>query len=390
MKRFLACLAVTSLSCTVTAPTGAQTIAVCDPSACASGICDAATDTCAVLECEAPKMCPACQVCAEPIVCEMAQPRCTATPTDSCTAGKYCDTTLDACRDGCRGDSDCPLGHCNTTTHACDPCKSDLDCAGEDTCVAGACVAACSSNTPCAAGSLCCGGQCVVGDTTLHCGGCQRACTANQFCAQSTCTTLSLSKICDLPIVVVHDGLAGHDSSANVIVAGLGASCPVPPPVTTTTVADLSALAADGEPVWRANSVYLFAGTKAQHKGIRWLDRLEGGVTKVLAQSTPGGVVLATIRATGVHHLEIDPIYLSAGHGFFIIELVRDSRTGAPVLLSFALNESAVAAAAWYLVTYIIPLRASFPGGYYVVEWLDQNADNSPDAGDAFGIHLHD
>ena len=86
-------------------------------------------------------------LCTATETCNSQTGRCEAGGTMSCAmdgdcpAGEYCNTTLNACRPGCRDNSDCPMGICNASHQCvqgagalCGPCQSDADCPAGLTC----------------------------------------------------------------------------------------------------------------------------------------------------------------------------------------------------------------------------------------------------------------
>jgi hypothetical protein len=122
---------------------------------------------------------------------------CLAAPSDTCTAGGYCNPAHQ-CAVGCKGEADCQSGqHCDVASHRCVTCTKDAECAdagpSKKCSQSGSCVDVCNGDgTACGSGGTCCGGLCLsLATDVLNCGHCGTACSTSNgspSCAAGKCS----------------------------------------------------------------------------------------------------------------------------------------------------------------------------------------------------------
>ncbi|MBK7858050.1 MAG: hypothetical protein IPJ65_05375 [Archangiaceae bacterium] len=331
-----------------------------------------------------------CGQCSTSADCSGALPQCdTATavcvgcltaPADTCASGSYC--VAQTCVQGCKSGSECASGIC-FANHDCFRCQGDLECNVGRLCGTGVCSAPCGDDAgTCAGSATCCNQRCV--DTTAdvrYCGGCGTACGRDDFCAASSCVPALLSNVCVQPKVrAVLDDQVPDDDAGTRIAQALVDACPVPG-FSTIAQAELDAGYFDidtAEPLQLGELVVAGGGSYFQHV-VGWLE--QSGAARVSETGTvqqyrytlrDGGVISTGATST-----------LDAHHDVFVVQMTRSS-SGAIVLTASGFYAPGTAAAAWYFVNVLLPMRASLADAWYLVEWTDGNADALPDATDTW------
>lgn len=157
---------------------------------------------------------------------------CLSTPSDTCTAGGYCNATNE-CVAGCKSDSDCSGKKCNTTAHRCVDCVVDGDCVGagaNSKCSpSGTCAQSCAGDgTPCGTGGTCCGSFCLqTASDVLNCGACGNVCSTTNdtpTCAAGKCTFTCASGFAHCGPPDANTGCETNIRTANDC-GSCGASC---------------------------------------------------------------------------------------------------------------------------------------------------------------------
>lgn len=302
---------------------------------------------------------------------------CRATP-DSCDAGSWCNAG--ACAPGCGRDSDCASGLCSAA-HECLRCRADAECLPGRLCTSGACHDPCSStNNTCGAAQTCCGNRCAdVGSDPRFCGGCGSACTGGAVCSAMTCDPATLSGVCFMPTAVAV--LDGFDDVSSVALAASLSGCS--PAVTYTTVSQLDAgfiNPVTGYPS-RTGDTLCVAGGSFFQRVTRYLE--ESGLAPVRDTST-SSVYRYSRRDGGI--ITQGPIsLLSATRDIFVVQVVHTPE-GVRVLNAAGYYVEGTAAAAWYFVNTLLPMRPSLTDAWYVVDWTDLNVNGMPDPGDTWTV----
>lgn len=314
------------------------------------------------------KVCdPAANVCVE----------CRATP-DSCDAGSWCNAGT--CAPGCGRGSDCASGRCNAT-HECERCRGDAECLPGRLCTSGACHDPCSTtNDTCGATQTCCGNRCAdVGSDPLYCGGCANACTSGEVCSASTCAPPALSSVCFLPNAVAV--LDGFDDTPSIALAASLAGCSPPVPYTTVHQLDAGFINPDtGYPSPTGATLCVAGGSFFQHVS-RYLE--QSGLAPVRDTSTTS-VYRYSRRDGGV--ITQGPIsLLSETRDVFVVQVVHTPE-GARIVNAAGYYVEGTAAAAWYFVNTLLPMRPSLTDAWYVVDWTDLNVNGVPDAADTWVV----
>ena len=73
---------------------------------------------------------------------------------------------------------------------------------------------------------------------------------------------------------------------------------------------------------------------------------------------------------------------IGATHDLIVVELIRDTATGVPIILGYGIDVSGTKAAAWYFINVIMTSLSSFSANWYVLEWIDDGVTGPSDAGE--------
>lgn len=380
------------------------TPATCSPACgagytCQNGTCvgSCTASSCASGACLNPTTCAQCTLDAH---CSGSTPRCSANhcvacvpgASDNCSSGNYCDGATNTCTKGCKANSECASNSCNPTSHDCSACVNDGECSLGKVCNAGTCEAPCSSNAQCSGGKLCCGSKCTSQYQDTGCHACNITCTASQFCGASACVNMRFEQLCELDAVtVIHDGDAVDNTAGDAVGAAFSTVCGRS--IAASAVDQTNAAVVDqatGQPKPAPGKFLILAGGSFVHNVVRYLVE-SPGLSKVFDTYADNGVdYVIRRRSDNALLMTIDPSTLSAGHDYFVVEMIKEPTTKAVSLAFYGMDAPGTRAAAWYLANQAMPMRASFMGTYYIVEWTDQNGDETPNGADMFTIHLHD
>lgn len=329
-----------------------------------------------------------CGECASPMDCPAGLPicdpgrsvcLCSAAP-DSCPGATYCDQGT--CRPGCHDGASCRSGVC-TASHDCLNCQTDDECAGGRRCGTGVCSAPCQTAATCQSGELCCGDTCVdPARDVLHCGACAAPCADTQFCGRGACREVVLANVCEQPIArVMLDGVSIDDDAGLSIAQALAQGCT--PMVSLRIGGQFDAGVLDlstGEPL-QVGELLVAGGGSFRQRAIAWLEfnaltpvREADDATTLTYSRRDAGVILSTPLAG-----------LSTSHDLFVVQFVR-TPYGATVLNASGYYAAGTAAASWYVVNTLLPQRATLTVGWYLVDWVDTNANQLPDAADTWTV----
>jgi hypothetical protein len=213
-----------------------------------------------------------------------------------------------------------------------------------------------------------------------HCGACNQPCIGDNFCGGGTCQATLLSNTCSEPVVrAVLDGIVADDDAGTSIAQALVAACAPAPMFAIAGQADAGVIAVNtGEPL-ELGALLIAGGGDYYQRVVNWLETSGAAHIKDSSSSTQyqytlrdGGVVSEGLAAdVGPHH------------DIFVVQLSRSS-AGELVLSASGFYASGTAAAAWYFINVLLPMRATLADSWYVVEWSDTTMDGLPDVNDAW------
>ncbi|MBL8683386.1 MAG: hypothetical protein JNK05_29730 [Myxococcales bacterium] len=178
----------------------------------------------------------------------------TVAPTDTrpgclsdneCRADQFCDMRTGQCAPGCSRDEGCSgeTPRCNTMSHTCVPCVTDMHCPSGQVCRGNRCVMGCSPTQPCPGGQTCCTDACIDTQTnSANCGACGTMCNipnAEPSCSMGRCAVGRCSGNfgdCDNNAM---NGCETDTGSSAAHCGRCGNPCPVPPNATATCAAGM-------------------------------------------------------------------------------------------------------------------------------------------------------
>lgn len=339
-----------------------------------------------------PSACPACEsgFCLDDGTCVECLPN-----DDQCPQGQYC-TADNECKPGCKADgSSCASGSCNED-HNCNKCISDDECTPDLVCSDGTCAAACTAeqegtSVGCSDGLTCCSLHCTqLLVDSQNCGACGSACEAGQFCGVSecagqdcvTCHDVTLSNVCAVSKVIVILDSSNNEADGNRVTGraigeALGNGCTTRPEITEAEQDSVEALNfTTGQPVSNGGELLVVAGGPFYQvvEGYLEKQKLSPLYWKVLEGSTE---FRKTSNDEPVVALPIAGDHDS--HDFFIVQFMRDAKSGSLVLNAQGMWLSGTVAAAYQLQNGILPDLASADRAWYAYEWTDADGDKAPD-----------
>jgi hypothetical protein len=309
---------------------------------------------------------------------------------DQCPQGEYC-TTENECAPGCKPDgSSCASGSCGEDGN-CENCIADDECQPDFVCGGGVCAAPCTEaqeglDAGCSAGLTCCALRCteLVVDSK-NCGECGNACGADQFCGQSECRDVALANVCSVSKVIVILDTSKNDSDGNrangrAMGSALEAQCATSPALTEAEQDSVEALNfTTGQPVSDGGELLVVAGGPFFQvvQGYLESEKIAPLYWKVLSDSTE-------YRKTSNDETVVSqPI--AGDHDSrdqFIIQFMRDPKSGSLILNAQGFWLSGTIAAAYHLEHAILPNLAAATQAWYAYEWQDQDGDLTPDPGE--------
>lgn len=191
-----------------------------------------------------------------------------------------------------------------------------------------------------------------------------------------------LANVCEQPIArVMLNGVSTDDDAGLSIAQALAQGCT--PSVSMRVGSQFDAGVLDpstGEPL-QVGELLVAGGGSFRQRAIAWLELnalapvREAHDETTLTYSRPDGGVVHLTPLAG----------LSASHDLFVVQLVR-TPYGATVLNASGYYSGGTAAASWYVVNTLLPQRATLTVGWYLVDWVDTNADQLPDAADTWTV----
>ena len=301
---------------------------------------------------------------------------------DQCPAGTYC-SAANTCVDGCKNGDSCASGVCDAN-HDCQSCISDQECSEPHVCGAAQCASACtadqeSGNAGCGTGLTCCSLHCVATlNDQKHCGACGTACTDSQFCGQSGCLPLQLSSLCQVgKIVIILDGQFGDDPTGRALGQALVDHCP-----TSQTQREVSQSIADalnpatGRPVSGSDEVLVVAGGGFFQHATDYL--VSRKIAPVVDVNTQGKYEFHESDTDAVIASELTS-EASESHDLFSVQFIREPSSGSLILSAYGFTVGGTAAAALYFGQVLAPTLSTASKAWYVGEWTDKDADQTPD-----------
>ncbi len=329
-------------------------------------------------------MCPGCEsgFCLPDGACVACLP-----DNDHCPQGQYC-TAQNECAPGCKADgSSCASGSCGPD-HSCDNCISDDECTPDLVCGGGVCAAACTAqqegtNVGCSTGLTCCDLHCTELEVdSQNCGACGSSCGAGQFCGLSDCQDVSLGNVCSVSKVIVildttKNSADGNRVTGRAMGAALGALCGSRPTVIEAEQDSVEALNfTTGQPVSDGGELLVVAGGPYYQmlEGYVESEKIAPLYWKVLEDSTE---YRKTSNDETVVSLPIAGDHESSD--FFIIQFMRDSKSGSLILNAQGFWLSGTVAAAYQLEHGVLPALPASNHAWYAYSWTDADGDKAPD-----------
>jgi len=240
----------------------------------------------------------------------------------------------------------------------------------------------CGDGGECSASLSCCATFCV--DTRKdphHCGACGTACGASSFCTGTACSPVVFPSVCDNPnALVVKDPHEPDNIAAARIGAALMATCM---PATVIAEKDQEApgvLDPAGRPLGGGSTSYVVGGGPFGQRLLGYLDK--AGLTSVYITGDGTNITFRS-RMTSQDVVAAPTTTLTAGHDYFLVEVVAEPISGTLVIAAMGMLAPGTSAAGFWVSTEMVPKRAMFPDSWYVFEWTD-SGDQVPNAADAF------
>lgn len=306
---------------------------------------------------------------------------------DQCPQGQYC-TEANECAPGCKADgSSCASGSCGDD-HNCNNCIADDECTPDLVCGGGLCAAACTAaqegtTAGCSDGLTCCALHCTELEVdSQNCGACGNACGASEFCGLSACRGVAIANVCSVSKVIVILDTSKNEADGNrvtgrAIGSALEAQCGSRPALTEAEQDSVEALNfTTGQPVSDGGELLVVAGGPFYQvvQGYLESQKIAPLYWKVLEdkteyRKTSNDETVLSRPIAGEHDTQ----------DVFVVQFMRDPKSGSLILNAQGLWLSGTVAAAYYVEHGILPNLAAATKAWYAYEWADLDGDLAPD-----------
>lgn len=330
---------------------------------------------------------------------------------DNCPSGTVCGAT-NTCTPGCKADgTSCASGVCADAKN-CQSCMGDDECGGGNVCGDNRCAPKCTvaqegTQQGCASGHSCCSLHCVDLDTdSEHCGVCGAACGAGQFCGPSACSDsgaagaggadgaagangnsdacvschdITLANICAVPrVAVILDGADGNEVAGRALAAAIAAHCDPAPVMREVSQTVTDALnPASGRPISGAHELLIAAGGSFFARLLVYLDAEH---VSPIYSFFDGKTTIGFRKASNNQDVVTrDRNESNDDHDFFVIQFLREPKSGSIILNAQGFWLSGTTAATYFFDKEVMPNLSQYDKAWYVYEWKDKDGDKAPD-----------
>jgi hypothetical protein len=236
------------------------------------------------------------------------------------------------------------------------------------------------AGTACGVNGTCCSGRCVdLQHDLTHCGSCDLDCSGIGFCsAANACEPPRLDKVCEnARLIMIKNGLAPDNAAGNAMAQAIATRCNQN--VEPVNDDDQSVTGPD-------NRLLVGAGTTVVIGGGPAVQRAEGYLELSLSpvyfdnytfklRATPNDPPVASSPSN---------CEMVSSDSFVLQTIVAES--GALVVSGYGFCPQATLAMSVYFAQEVAPKLDSLTETWWIVRWDDTNADNTPDANDAFTL----
>jgi hypothetical protein len=218
-----------------------------------------------------------------------------------------------------------------------------------------------------------------------NCGTCGNACGSTQFCGLRDCRDLTLANVCSVSNVIVILDTTKNDAEGNrvtgrAIGSALEAQCGSRPALTEAEQDSVAALnLTTGQPVSDGGELLVVAGGPFYQmlEGYLENEKIAPLYWKVLPDATEyrktrDDETVLSLPIAGDHD----------SRDLFIIQFMRDPKSGSLILNAQGLWLSGTVAAAYQVENAILPNLAAADQAWYAYEWEDKDGDKAPDLGE--------
>jgi len=199
---------------------------------------------------------------------------------------------------------------------------------------------------------------------------------------------VSLANLCsNASGAVVLDGRSGDDVVCATLRTDIETGC-VPAPVMRSVQQDASDVLnpVTGQPVAGGNDLLVTIGSAYSNHLVKYLEQER--IAPVYQQNVGGTTLAFQFRHSGSNALLAStPVDTESDiNGNFLVEVVRDPKSGTLVLIGYGYWAGGSAAAGWFIGNRVLPALSTFTDSWYIYRWTSDNADPAPDAADAFTL----
>jgi len=141
-----------------------------------------------------------------------------------------------------------------------------------------------------------------------------------------------------------------------------------------------------GQPVAGGNDLLVTIGSAYSNHLVKYLE--EERIAPVYQHNGGGTVPSFQFRHSGNDALLAStPVDTESDtNGNFLVEIVRDPKTGTLILVAYGYWAGGSAAAGWFVGNRVLPALSTFTDSWYIYRWASDNADPAPDDADTFSL----
>ena len=193
--------------------------------------------------------------------------------------------------------------------------------------------------------------------------------------ADGGCLPLLFSNLCSISrLTVVHSGNSYDDNAGSAMAASLQTTCAPAKPIRTVNWQDAGIFDAAGAPLLGRDEVLLCGGGSFNQPHIDWLER--SGATQVYDSST---AEVASMTRRGGAMIFSEPVAnLNQSLDYFVLQIARTRPFGPLTISGYGMYGPGTTAAAYYFERSVLPTLSTRTENWYVVKWVDLDADMLP------------
>jgi hypothetical protein len=184
--------------------------------------------------------------------------------------------------------------------------------------------------------------------------------------------------------VLVEDSAVEDTQVSQQVLSALQTACGAAMATRQVSQTTPGILATDGRPLWDPAELGMLTGGPWIHDAVRYLD---SNVANVYVQASTDDYVWGE-RTTSAIVFSMPRSESSTTHDIGIMQVIREPIGGTISLSVYGHQFQGTQAAAHYFINAIAPNLKSDRRRYYVVEWTDQDGDETPTSGDLFVLRV--